>query len=110
MIRRTRIYTLFPYTTLFRYKEENEAAFGLTALPADELDSIQSTITDIRYKPRGERIVTLANGQVWEQRDSYTKPKLHLGERVTIKRGSLGSFSLRRDAGGRSIRVRRWQP
>ena len=93
-------------------QQEKEEAFGISQVQADQgtqLDQISSTVTRVQYKQRGVRILTLANGQVWEQRDSYTRPKIQVGDNITIRRASLGSHRLQLDAGGRSILVRRRQ-
>jgi hypothetical protein len=58
------------------------------------LDSISATVTGLQRTPRGAFVVLLDNGQVWQQieLDSWVPP--HKGDRVTIRRGVLGSFML----------------
>ena len=57
-------------------------------------ETISATVTDLRSTAAGDFIVTLDNGQVWRQieLDSWSPPKK--GDRVTIRRGLLGSFLL----------------
>lgn len=91
-------------------REEKEAAFGLAdprQAELEELEEIHSTVIDVQRKSRGQRILTLENGQVWEQKDSYTTPTFHVGDSVTIKRGFMGAYRLKRDAGGKALQVRR---
>ena len=50
--------------------------------------------------------ITLENGQVWGQED-YGSFSLRAGDSIEIKAGALGSYYLRREGQGRSIRVKR---
>jgi hypothetical protein len=52
-------------------------------------------------------VITLDNGQVWAQVPTGTRFSLRVGDTVTITPGALGSFLLRKDSGGGSVRVRR---
>jgi hypothetical protein len=57
-------------------------------------ESILATVANLRNLPGGQFVVTLDNGQVWRQIDwdSWSPPQK--GDRVTIRRGALGSFML----------------
>ena len=57
-----------------------------------QLDRLSSSIATVAYKPRGESIVTLQDGQVWEEAELVTHEPLHVGDPVTIRRGVLGAF------------------
>lgn len=64
--------------------------------PASEprLVHLESTVTAIAQRPHGEMVVTLDNGQVWQQLTMAQSLRLRVGDKVTIKPGSLGSYSL----------------
>jgi hypothetical protein len=56
----------------------------------------------------GDRLLLIAleNGQVWRQAE-YTSFALRSGDSVEIEAGLAGSYYLRRNGKGRSIRVKR---
>jgi hypothetical protein len=65
--------------------------------PAGPVDSITAAVTDYKFTPQGRFIVTLANGQVWQQIEGDVAHPLlnHNHTRsVTISRGLLGSYNL----------------
>ncbi len=51
-------------------------------------------VADLRQTSGGEFIVTLDNGQIWRQIDLESWAPPQKGDRVTIRRGALGSFML----------------
>lgn len=69
-------------------------------------DSISATIAGIRDGAYNKVIVTLDNGQVWQQNDSG---RVHWdqGEKVLVERALFGSFFMKSAEGGRKIRVKR---
>lgn len=78
-------------------------AFGMTAqiqrkesggTPPPRLDKLTAHITAVSQQPRGESIVTLDNGQVWEEAEATSHLPLRAGDGITIKRGMLGAFYL----------------
>ncbi|WP_066965080.1 hypothetical protein [Microbulbifer sp. Q7] len=69
-------------------------------------ESISATITSAKEGAHGKFIFTLDNGQVWRQTDS-NRSIWRGGEQVTLERGALGSFFMRKTTGGRSLRVKR---
>jgi hypothetical protein len=78
-----------------------------TATQPPQLDKLRSRIAAVSYKLRGEAVVTLDNGQVWEQSDTDSRVPLQPGDAISIRRGSLGSFWLSAPkAGFRARRVR----
>jgi hypothetical protein len=72
---------------------QRRAAAGNTAQPKIN-ESISATVIDVRSTPGREFVVFLDNGQVWRQieLESWSPPQK--GDRVTIRRGLLGSFML----------------
>jgi hypothetical protein len=71
-----------------------------------ELDNLNGRIVAVSYKPRGESIVTLENGQIWEEAEAESHLPLRPGEAITIHRGMLGAFYLSSDK-VYGLRVRR---
>lgn len=70
-------------------------------------ESISSTVTRVAFRPTGEVVVTLENEQVWEQAEIVTtKPRVKVGDAVTIRKAALGSYTLL-TPGRTVIRVRR---
>jgi hypothetical protein len=76
-------------------------AFGMTAqiqrkenagAPPPPLDKLTAHITAVSQKPQGEFVVTLDNGQVWEETEATSHLPLRAGDDITIKRGMLGAF------------------
>jgi hypothetical protein len=57
-------------------------------------EQITGTVAMVAYRPRGEMVVTLDNGQVWVQSQIDRKARLNDGDTVTIKKGALASYLL----------------
>jgi hypothetical protein len=57
-------------------------------------DSMSASVTTVGWRPSGEMIITLANGQVWVQLEPDTRARVKSGDTVTIKRAALGSYML----------------
>jgi hypothetical protein len=94
-----------------------EERFGLTAqlerkehggaAQPPQLDKLSSRIAAVTYKIRGEAVITLDNGQVWEQAEVQSRVPLKPGDLISIRRGALGSFWLSTPVSGfRARRVR----
>ena len=87
-----------------------EEKFGLRGDQLKEktgaLSQLTATVTSISAKPRGELVVTLDNGQVWEEIATGSTIKLKPGDPVTIEAGTLRSYFLVAP-NGRSSRVSR---
>jgi hypothetical protein len=89
-------------------------SFGMTAelqrkqgaQPPHRLDKLIGRIATVSYKPRGEAIVSLEDGQVWEEAEAEPHLPLRPGDKVTIKRGMLGAFYMSSDQ-VLGLRVRR---
>lgn len=79
------------------------------AKPAKEdkpaLARVTSTITALDHFRDGRFQATLQNGEVWTQSEPDTRFEVHVGEEVTIRPASLGSFLL--DAKNGTTRVKR---
>ena len=58
------------------------------------LTQLDSTVTQISKRPHGELVLTLEHAQVWTQKSPDPSFRLKAGDRVSIKRRSLGSFLL----------------
>ena len=91
-----------------------EATFGAEQMPrvepprveAEQPRNLQSWLTAIDQRARGELTFTLANGQKWTQLESEPKKQYRTGDAVTIRRLSLGSYAIT-SATGVSSRVKR---
>jgi hypothetical protein len=55
-----------------------------------------SALASVRYDSQGAFIATLENGEVWRQIDpeSAPKPRLRVGEKITIRPGAMWSYNL----------------
>jgi hypothetical protein len=75
----------------------------------DELPEVQSHIPG-RFEGWGPRsAIALANGQVWQVIDDSARTAYRENPKVTVRRGSLGSFFLDIEGVNPSPRVRRVQ-
>ena len=66
---------------------------GLFGSGSDDVKQIEGTIASVSQNPEGGLVIRLADGSVWNQVDDAQlglPPKR--GEKVIVKRGSLGSF------------------
>jgi hypothetical protein len=72
----------------------------------ESLQELSGRVTRVGAQAAGDFIVTLDNGQVWAQIPTGSPQRLKVGDDVTIKRASLGSFMLS-TPNGRGVRVRR---
>ncbi len=70
------------------------------------LDSITSSVTKLKQLIRGQWVLTLENGQQWQQKDS-TKIKLKVGDTVRMKKAAMGAVYLYKEGSHRNIRVKR---
>lgn len=73
---------------------------------AREFDSISAVVREIGSLRHGERVFVLDNGQRWAERVAESRGPLNPGDRITVTRGSFGSFLLVTPAGV-GLRVRR---
>lgn len=91
-----------------RTAQDEEAEFGFEFDVKDALQSVTSDITRVQKNAMGGLVLTLANGQVWQQNDGQTL-FLDEGDSVTITRGALSAFYLTRDGKGRRYKFSRVQ-
>ncbi len=70
-----------------------------------DLERLVAKITAVSRKPTGEQVITLENGQVWIER-AGTSASVKVGDTVSIRPASLGSF-LMTGPSGRAARVAR---
>lgn len=76
------------------------ADFGLSDLaikqraPDEWVGSISGRVTTVSILGNDRYVITLENGQVWEQTERNPRAILSPGDSVTIKRAALGSFKL----------------
>ena len=62
--------------------------------PEARTDSITGQVAQLGRRPTGELVVSLADGQVWTQIESDTRARVKVGDTVTIRKASLGSYLL----------------
>lgn len=72
----------------------------------EELDELTSVITGIKENPYGKLVVSLSNGQVWQQTDD-ARLNLDEGMEIQLKRGFLSAFFMSREGISTRIRVKR---
>jgi len=63
---------------------------GAQAMP--QLKELRARVVAMSRKPRGEPIVKLENGQVWQAADGEVTDRLKVGDVVTIWTGMMGSY------------------
>jgi hypothetical protein len=73
----------------------------------DEVKQVEAKVAAVRKRATGQHILTLDNGQVWEQTETRSEPQYAVGDVVVIRRGLLGSFILTLAKGSPSSRARR---
>jgi len=74
----------------------------------DELKQIRGAVTSARRTDDGMIVLTLDNGQIWQQQDGNNTLFIESGDTVTVVRASLGTFRIT-DKRGRSARFKRTQ-
>jgi hypothetical protein len=76
------------------------AEFGVSEGPlaakrqATGLKQITAVVTSVSVRPRGELLMTLDNGQVWQQNQAVEYFPLNVGDTVKISSAALGSYLL----------------
>ena len=99
-----------PAVTSVEPKYDAEALFGLTEKqkPKEEkLDELQIRWTKRKKDGFGKWVITLENGQVWQQTDSRRFSFVDPEHRVVIYPGVLGSFFMGEPERKNGIRVKR---
>jgi hypothetical protein len=68
---------------------------GLFGRGSDDIKQIESTVSGVSHNPEGGWVLKLADGSVWTQvDDAMLGLPPRRGDKVIVKRGSLGSFYL----------------
>jgi hypothetical protein len=57
-------------------------------------ETLSAILTTVSLRGDGRMVFTLTNGQVWVQGEAYETFRVNVGDAVTIKPGTLGSFHL----------------
>jgi hypothetical protein len=70
-------------------------------------EQLTAKVTAVSTLPHGEMVLTLDNGQVWQQKPGDRAMRIKVGNDVTIKRGVLNSFLLTSAQANGSMRVTR---
>jgi hypothetical protein len=70
-------------------------------------DEMQARIVKFDTQPRGEYVLTLDNGQVWQQREYDWHLAFSVGDEVIIKRGLMKSYRLQQKGNNRTTAVTR---
>lgn len=90
--------------------ESAETSFGAEQLankdPVVELNAITATVVDVNESLRGLRTFILDNGQHWSEREN-NRLRIKKGQEVTLKKGVLGAYYLRKQESNRTVRVNR---
>ena len=92
--------------------EAKRGVFGFSVpsfaglLGGGELSQIEGTVAGARQNADGGWTIQLADGSIWSQTDDWPGLDARAGKKVTIKRGSLGSFWLT-IPGSNGIKVKR---
>jgi hypothetical protein len=73
-----------------------------------QIDKLSAKVTAVRQNLYKAKIVTLDNGQVWQQTDTV-RIRIRPGDTIYVKRGALGSFFIGTFDGNKRIRVKRKQ-
>jgi hypothetical protein len=61
---------------------------------------LRATITRVRQPLRGYYLVNLDNGQIWRQKDAKANFTLRVGDAISIRKETLGSYHLWADRDG----------
>jgi hypothetical protein len=62
-------------------------------------ESVTAAITALDVRRDGKFVVTLDNAQVWAQSEFNSQADVEIGDRITVRRGMLGSYLLVTKAG-----------
>ena len=70
-------------------------------------EELTAKVTAVEALPTGALLLTLDNGQMWQQKTADRGMRIKVGEQITIKHGMLNSFLLTSESGKGSMRVAR---
>jgi len=77
------------------------------AIEQQEFEQLTAKVTELETLPNGGMMLTLDNGQIWQQKTADRAIRVKVGDQVTIKRGALSSFLLTSATNKGSMRVAR---
>ncbi|MEM1261094.1 MAG: hypothetical protein AAGH76_01730 [Pseudomonadota bacterium] len=86
-------------------KQIRDAAVQKSKQPGSP-DRLSAAIVGVQATASGRFRVTLDNGQIWTQSESM-RFRLRTGDAIEIRRGSMGTYFLKKQGKNRSVRVRR---
>jgi hypothetical protein len=72
----------------------------------EKLEQLTAKVVEVSALPHGQFVAKLDNGQAWQQKMIDRSVRVKVGDQVTIRRASFGSFMLV-TATGKSTRVSR---
>jgi hypothetical protein len=87
---------------------QKQAEAGIQAPPAPKPEVLSAKVTQIVKRSNGRLVVTLDNGQVWEQQET-SSVLLEVGDAVTVTPGVLGSLWMDQASHSGRTRVKRIQ-
>lgn len=64
------------------------------APPPGELQEISANLTEILVNQSGLGVFLLDNGQLWRQVDTSRRPRIKVGDAVTVSKAPLGGYRL----------------
>jgi hypothetical protein len=80
----------FGLTEAAKQAKDPAKAAAAAAVPT----SVTAKVISLRFRKYGEFVVTLDNGQVWEQNEPMPSAIVRVGDTVTVKKAVLGSYTL----------------
>ena len=72
-----------------------------------QAEVLTAKVTELSSLAHGEMLLTLDNGQVWQQKRGDRGVRIKVGDEIMIRRAALGSFLLTTQAAKGSMRVSR---
>jgi hypothetical protein len=87
--------------------EQIESRRPQVAVEVKSIESIESRVVAVRGLPRDRFVLTLENGQVWEQTEPTPRQRFYAGDAITIRKAAMGSFLASGPHSGERIRVKR---
>jgi hypothetical protein len=88
-----------------RFGMNGQVARNNPAGQPPNLEKLTGRVAAIWYRPRGEAVFKLENGQMWEEAEGETPMRLKVGDTVTINTGAMGAYWVFGASG--SVRVKR---
>lgn len=83
-------------------QQAKREAFGKVGPDPDDVQEVETQLSEVLTNASGLGVFVLANGQMWRQVDTVALPRWKEGDAVKLTRGSLGGFRLN------FLRQKRW--